>query len=72
MVYFLGRDTRNRGYVLKDPRPIIRYPDCLQSGDAGLDGFTCLSKAHPTYAGDPPSLGGSRRARSGPDQSFEQ
>jgi hypothetical protein len=72
MVYFLGRDTRNRGYQLKDPRPIKRFTDDICSGDAGKDGFTCLSKASPTYAGDPPPIGGHRRARSGPDQSFEQ
>jgi hypothetical protein len=72
MGVFFGRDTRNRGYILTDPRPIKRYADDLQTGDAGKDGFTVLSKAHPKYAGDPPPVGGYRRARGGPDQSFEQ
>lgn len=70
---FLGNAKRNENYLLEDPRPIPRQEDTVCCGDAGLDGFTVLSRADPNAQGSPPSVQGTvGRTFRGPDQSFEQ
>ena len=77
MGLFFGRATRNVNYLLEDPHPINRYGDPYKgdvtSGDAGLDGYSTLSRADADRAGDPPSVQGTvGRTYRGPDASFEQ
>lgn len=70
---FFGNSKRNDPIQLVDPRPLIDYGDDVQKGNAGLDGFTTLSKASPQSQGSPPAVAGTvGRVHSGPDQSFEQ
>jgi hypothetical protein len=74
---YFGPQKRNDNYILEDPHPVTLYGDLYKtdvtSGDAGLDGFSCLSRADPDRMGDPPSVQGTLgRAHRGPDSSFEQ
>ena len=70
---FLGRATRNDPVRLEDPRPIPRYADSVTSGDAGLDGFTVLSRANPERQGDAPAVQGSLGPTYfGPAEDWEQ
>ena len=70
---FFGMAKRNDPYKLVDPHPIADYGDDVCSGNAGLDGFTCLSRAQPTAQGSAPAVAGTiGPAYQGPDQSFEQ
>lgn len=70
---FFGRSTRADPVKLEDPRPIADYgTHDLESGNAGLDGYSVLSKASATAQGDPPFVAGViGRAYQGPDSSFE-
>ena len=71
--FFFGSNKRNDPVKLTDPHPLIDYGDDVQSGNAGLDGFTCLSKASPTSQGSPPAVAGTiGPVYQGPDSSFEQ
>lgn len=73
MFLFGRRDSRNDPIRLEDPRPIERYSDDLETGDAGRDGMTVLSKADPQAQGSPPPVNGVvGRSFRGPDQSFEE
>jgi hypothetical protein len=70
---FFGVAKRNDPVKLVDPRPLIDYGDDVTCGDAGLDGYTVLSRAHPNAQGSPPPVNGViGQAYQGPDQSFEQ
>lgn len=70
---FFGNAKRNENYVLEDPRPIPRQDNTIHSGNAGLDGYTVLSRADPDAQGSPPPVEGTLgRTHRGPDQSFEQ
>jgi hypothetical protein len=71
---FLGTARRNDPVKLEDPRPIKDYGiKSIESGDAGLDGYTVLSKARPDAQGNPPPVKGViGPAYQGPDNSFEQ
>lgn len=73
--FFLGgRATRNDPVRLVDPRPIANYgTHDLETGNAGLDGYTTLSRAQPDAQGTPPHVSGViGPSYRGPDQSFEQ
>jgi hypothetical protein len=68
-----GGAKRNDPVKLVDPHPVTNYGDDVQKGNAGLDGFTVLSKASPRAQGSPPPVAGAiGPAYQGPDQSFEQ
>ena len=71
---FFGTARRNDPIKLEDPHPIADYgTKALESGNAGLDGYTVLSRAHPDAQGTPPPVKGViGPAYFGPDQSFEQ
>ncbi len=70
---FWYSNRRNDGYKLSDPHPLIDYGDDVCKGNAGLDGFSVLSRASPTAQGNPPSVAGTLgRAFMGPSQDFEQ
>jgi hypothetical protein len=71
---FFGIVRRNQPVKLSDPHPIADYgTNDLESGDAGRDGFTILSRAQPNAQGNPPMVKGAEGyAFQGPDQSFEQ
>ena len=71
---FFGSARRNDPIKLEDPHPIADYgTKALESGNAGLDGFTALSKANPNAQGNPPPVKGSLGpAYQGPSQDFEQ
>lgn len=70
---FFGIVKRNVPIRLEDPHPVKDLGDDVQTGNAGLDGFTVLSKANPNAQGDPPPVKGTLgRAYMGPDESFEQ
>ncbi len=70
---FGRRSTRNDPVRLVDPHPVEQYPDDLETGDAGKDGMTVLSKADAQAQGSPPPVPGViGPAYNGPDQSFEQ
>ena len=68
---FFGSKSRNDPVRLENPHPLPVYANIQETGDAGKDGFTILSKANPDYAGKPPLVGGTPTYR-GPDNSFEQ
>lgn len=74
MGLFFGRSSRNDPVKLEDPRPIADYGTrSLETGDAGKDGYTILSRAHPNAQGNPPPVKGVvGPAYQGPDSSFEQ
>lgn len=71
---FLGVARRNDPVKLENPHPVTDYGiKSLESGDAGRDGYTVLSKASPNAQGNPPPVKGVvGPAYQGPDQSFEQ
>jgi hypothetical protein len=72
--FFFGTARRNDPVKLVDPRPLTNYGENdIESGDAGRDGFSLLSKANPQAQGNPPLVAGTDGyAYQGPDQSFEQ
>lgn len=74
LFFFYGPNRRNQPVRLEDPHPVPDYGRAsLESGNAGLDGYTCLSKADPDCAGNrPPVKGVVGPVCQGPDQSFEQ
>lgn len=66
-------DRRNVNQKATDPRPVSRFDDAQQSGDAGKDGFDVLAKAEPGYSGKRPFVKGTEGiVPRGPDQSYEQ
>lgn len=69
-----GMAKRNVPVRVVDPRPIANYGTRdVETGDAGRDGFTVLSRADANHQGDPPFVAGVvGRTYPGPDQSFEQ
>jgi hypothetical protein len=71
---FFGSNRRNDPIKMENPHPVTDYgTKDEQSGNAGLDGFTCLSRADPNAQGNPPSVKGViGPVYRGPDQSFEQ
>lgn len=70
---FFGAATRNDPLRLRDRRPVTRYEHQLDSGDAGLDGYSVLTRANPRYAGQMPMTGEQEGfTHRGPDNSFEQ
>lgn len=71
---FFGSARRNDPVRLENPRPLPDYgTSSLESGDAGRDGFTVLSRANPNAQGNPPPVKGVvGPVYQGPDQSFEQ
>lgn len=72
-LFLFGRHTRNDPVRLVDPRPVEIYPNDLDTGDAGRDGMTVISKASPDAQGSPPPVNGViGPAYQGPDNSFEQ
>lgn len=72
-LFLFGRATRNDPIRLVDPRPLTDYGNDVEKGDAGLDGFSILSKASANAQGSPPPVNGViGPAYSGPDRSFEQ
>lgn len=73
--FFLGgRARRNDPIRVENPHPVADYgTKDLESGNAGLDGFTVLSRANPNAQGNPPAVKGViGPVYSGPDESFEQ
>lgn len=70
---FFGTAKRNDPVRLVDPRPLTEYGDDVEKGNAGLDGFTVLSRASAQAQGSPPPVNGVvGPAYQGPDSSFEQ
>lgn len=71
---FFGIVRRNQPVKLADPHPVADYGNNdLESGNAGRDGFTVLSRAQPTAQGWPPLVKGAEGLDYlGPDNSFEQ
>lgn len=72
--FFFGSARRNQPVRLENPRPVTNYgTKDLESGNAGLDGFSVLSRANPNAQGNPPPVKGTvGPVFQGPDQSFEQ
>lgn len=73
-LFFFGRNGRNQPIRLEDPRPVAdRGRTSIESGNAGLDGFSVLSRANPDAQGNPPPVKGVvGPVCQGPDESFEQ
>jgi hypothetical protein len=71
--FFGGTSKRNQRLLLEDPHPVTDYgTKDEESGNAGLDGFTVLSKANPNDQGNPPPVKGVvRPIYSGPDMAFD-
>lgn len=71
---FFGSNRRNDPVKLENPHPKTDYgTSSLESGNAGLDGYTVLSRANPNAQGNPPPVKGVvGPVYRGPDQSFEQ
>lgn len=70
---FFGTAKRNDPVRLVDPHPVLDYGNDVETGNAGLDGFTTLSRASAQAQGSPPPVPGViGPAYQGPDSSFEQ
>lgn len=71
---FFGAAKRNGLLKLSNPHPVADYgTHDLCSGNAGLDGFTTLSRADPSRQGNPPPVAGIEGPiYSGPTGDFEQ
>ena len=70
---FFGRCSRNDPIKLVDPHPVKDLGDDCCTGNAGLDGFSVLSRAYPSAQGSPPPVDGViGPTYRGPDSSFEQ
>ncbi len=70
---FFGVVKRNVPLELVNPHPVKDLGDDVHSGNAGLDGFSALSRADPNRQGDAPFVKGIiGRTYMGPDESFEQ
>lgn len=70
---FLGNVRRNVPIRLQDPHPIHKLDDAVHSGNAGLDGFTVLSRAEPDRQGRAPAVDGSYGPEyMGPAEDWEQ
>ena len=74
MIGFFGSARRNDPVRLENPRPLPETGrTAIETGDAGLDGFTVLSRADANAQGNPPPVKGVvGPAYQGPDNSFEQ
>lgn len=74
MGYFFGSARRNQPVKLENPHPVTNYgTSSLESGNAGLDGFTVLSKAEPNRQGQAPPVAGTvGPVYWGPSQDWEQ
>lgn len=73
MGLFFGVAKRNDPVKLVDPRPLPDYGNTVETGDAGKDGFTVMSRADRHAQGNPPPVKGVvGPVYQGPDQSFEQ
>jgi hypothetical protein len=69
-----GASPSRRGDPIEmvDPRPIERYADDTDTGDAGRDGFSVLSRAWPERQGyAPPVPGVLGPVHRGPAEDFE-
>lgn len=72
-LFYGGIARRNDPVKLENPHPVADYGDDVCTGNAGLDGFSLLSKADPNAQGNPPFVKGVvGPVHQGPDQSFEQ
>ena len=72
--FYYGSAKRNQPVKLSDPQPV---PDhgrtAIESGDAGRDGFTVLSRAEKDCQGQAPVVAGDLGpVYLGPSQDFEQ
>lgn len=69
-----GAPRRNEPVELVDPRPLPRYTaEEADSGDAALEGYTCLSRARPDEQGNPPPVPGTiGPVFQGPAMDFER
>ena len=72
--FFFGHGKRNGLVKLEDPHPVADYgTHSLETGNAGRDGYSVLSRADPNAQGNPPPVKGVvGPVHQGPDQSFEQ
>ena len=72
-VLFLGTAKRNQPVKLSNPHPVTDTMDKMDTGDAGKDGYTVLTRADPNSAGYLPRVKGEEGpVYWGPDNSFEQ
>lgn len=72
-LFFGGIVKRNVPLELVNPHPVKNLGDDVCKGNAGLDGFSVLSKADPRAQGNAPFVNGIiGRAYMGPDESFEE
>jgi hypothetical protein len=64
---------RNDPIELVDLHPIEQYADDTDTGNAGRDGFSVLSRAWPDRQGDPPFVAGTvGPVYRGPAEDFER
>jgi hypothetical protein len=73
-LFFGGMNgKRNDPVKVVDPHPVHDYGDDVEKGNAGLDGYTCLSRANPNAQGSPPPVAGViGPVYNGPANDFEQ
>jgi hypothetical protein len=73
LFFGLGRNSRNDPIRLADPHPLTDYGNDVDTGNAGLDGFTAISKSSPRYQGCAPMVDGALgRCYQGPADDWEQ
>lgn len=72
--FYFGSARRNQPVQLENPHPVADHGRAsIESGNAGLDGFSVLSRANPDAQGSPPPVKGVvGPVYMGPDNSFEQ
>ena len=69
---FFGSNRRNDPIELEVMNPLERYAPA-ETGNAGIDGYSVISRARSNAQGNPPPVKGVvGPAYQGPDQSFEQ
>jgi hypothetical protein len=69
--FFGAPAKRNDPIKLEDPHPVHRLERRLDTGNAGLDGYTVLARAQPGSP-SPPVKGQEGRAYMGPNEDWEQ
>lgn len=72
-MFYFGGSRRNQPVKLVDQHPVADHGQKLDTGNAGLDGYSVLSRAHPDAQGCPPAVPGVvGPVYQGPDRSFEE
>lgn len=70
--FYSGGSWRNKLVKLEDPHPVADHGQRLDTGNAGLDGYTVMNRTAPDAPGYPPVVKGVvGNVYPGPDMDFD-